>query len=104
MTDVSVSLNNRLRCRETCNCLNSRAHTEFCFGILKISGDGVSSIRDSHNFGELPRQAELDHAREQFVGGGCQAVSCLRRVMLEVERKAAALPYGRINGGRCSVQ
>src|SRR4029077_20632939 len=47
---------------------------------------------------------ELDHAREQFVGGGCQAGSCLRHVTMKIKRKAAALPDVRTSGGRCSVQ
>jgi hypothetical protein len=61
-------------------------------------------ICDGDNFGKLPRQTEFDHAREQFVGRGCQAVTALGRVGRNIERKAAAFPNGRATGSACSFQ
>ena len=39
-------------------------------GLLSASVSRSTFFRYSHNFGELSRQAELDHTREKFVGCG----------------------------------
>lgn len=44
--------------------------------------------------GEAPREAELDHAGEELVGGLGDAAGSLGAIAAEIEDEAAAFPYG----------
>ena len=49
-------------------------------------------VRYGDDIGELPHQAELDHAGEEFVGRSCDAARRLRLSGAEIDAEAAAFP------------